>query len=106
MRILVDENIPRMTVQTLRSLGHDVSDVRGTLSEGMADAALWEIAQGERRVLITTDKGFARHWDRQPNRLKIHERVMRDLTRFRDEQWSGLLVVMRDAIQSVSRAKP
>src|ERR1043166_1049932 len=30
MRVLVDENIPRMTVDSLRLLGHDVKDIRGT----------------------------------------------------------------------------
>jgi predicted nuclease of predicted toxin-antitoxin system len=30
MKILVDENIPRMTVDRLRELGHEVRDVRGT----------------------------------------------------------------------------
>jgi hypothetical protein len=28
MKILVDENIPRMTVNRLRELGHDVRDIR------------------------------------------------------------------------------
>jgi predicted nuclease of predicted toxin-antitoxin system len=30
MKILVDENIPRMTVDRLRGVGHDVIDIRGT----------------------------------------------------------------------------
>ncbi|MBL8232133.1 MAG: DUF5615 family PIN-like protein [Bryobacterales bacterium] len=44
MRILVDENIPRMTVDHLRELGHDVKDLRGTDDEGLADAGVWEVA--------------------------------------------------------------
>jgi predicted nuclease of predicted toxin-antitoxin system len=31
MKILVDENIPRVTVDYLRDSGHDVRDVRGTV---------------------------------------------------------------------------
>jgi predicted nuclease of predicted toxin-antitoxin system len=57
MRILVDENIPRMTVDRLRELGHDVKDIRGTGDKGLADADLWDLAVRERRLLITTDKG-------------------------------------------------
>jgi len=34
MRILVDENIPRITVSALRELGHDVKDLRGTAAQG------------------------------------------------------------------------
>jgi predicted nuclease of predicted toxin-antitoxin system len=58
MRILADENIPRMTVEHLRQLGHDVRDVRGTQDEGMEDTELWSAALAERRALITTDRGF------------------------------------------------
>jgi predicted nuclease of predicted toxin-antitoxin system len=63
VNIIVDENIPLMTAEALRDIGHDVSDIRGTINEGMTDEALWEKAQRENRVLITTDKGFARYRD-------------------------------------------
>jgi len=39
-------------------MGHDLHDVRGTPDQGMPDDALWEMAQRESRMLITTDKGF------------------------------------------------
>lgn len=58
MRIFVDENIPLMTAEALRALGHDV---RGTPDEGLRDDALWKMAQREERLLITTDKGFAHY---------------------------------------------
>jgi uncharacterized protein with PIN domain len=61
MKIFVDEHIPLMTVRTLRMLGHDVRDIRGTADEGMQDDALWEMAQWEKRLLITTDKGFTQY---------------------------------------------
>ena len=85
MRILVDENIPRTTVQALRERGDDVLDVRGSTKQGTADPSLWAIAQNDGRLLITTDKGFARQSNqahhglliirlRQPNRRRIHQR--------------------------------
>lgn len=40
MRIVVDENIPLMTVNELRSLGHNVMDIRGTDLEGIDDEEL------------------------------------------------------------------
>ena len=61
MNILVDENIPRMTVDGLRALGHDVRDVRGTTTQGVVDDVLWEVACRERRLLVTTDKGFSQY---------------------------------------------
>jgi hypothetical protein len=72
-----------LTVQALRAAGHAVRDIRSTPLQGSADSILWEIAQGDERLLITTDKGFAQHREeahqgvlivrlRQPNRHKIH----------------------------------
>jgi predicted nuclease of predicted toxin-antitoxin system len=115
MNILVDENIPWMTVQALREMGHDVLDIRGTVHEGITDDQLWDMAQRERRLLITTDKGFAQHRNvshsgilivrlRQPNRHRIHQRVIRAVNQFSLEEWPGLLVTMRDMVQSVWQA--
>lgn len=115
MKIFVDENIPLMTVRTLREMDHDVTDIRGTTEEGSTDEALWQIVQKQERLLITTDKGFTRHREeshhgilivrlRQPNRHKIHQRVIQAMSRFEAEKWPGLLVVMRDVVQSVWQA--
>ena len=84
--------------------------------QGMDDDVLWARLMNEGRLLITTDKGFTQHRDephfgilivrlRQPNEVKIHDRVMRAMRQFAESEWSGLLVVMRDTVQSVSRAE-
>jgi predicted nuclease of predicted toxin-antitoxin system len=114
MNIVVDENIPRRTVDALRAMGHLVSDIRGTPEAGSDDEVLWQKIQQEHALLITTDKGFTQkrneaHWGilvvrlRQPNRLKIHARVLQAMGQFEDAEWRGLLVVMRDRVQSVAR---
>ena len=116
MRILVDENMPLMTVHALRESGNDVLDIRGTSDKGATDDVLWEIAKIQGRLLITTDKGFSNRRDekhygvlivrlRQPNRNKIHHRVIQAMTQFDEKEWPGLLVVMRDMVQSIWRAK-
>jgi predicted nuclease of predicted toxin-antitoxin system len=116
MRVLVDENIPEITVDELRKLGHDVLEIHGTPEQGMADDLVWDKAQAELRLLISTDKGFVSYRDvphcgvlvvrlRQPNEQKIHARVMRAMGRYQEHEWPGLLVVMRDTVQSVWRAK-
>ncbi len=115
MKILVDENIPRITVNRLLELGHDVKDIRGTPDQGLDDPDLWSVAMTEGRLLITTDKGFTENRAsahqgilivrlRQPNRMKIHQSVLNAMARFPDAEWAGLLVVMRDAMMSTSRA--
>jgi len=93
MKICVDENIPLITVVELRNLGHDVLDIRGTDDQGIPDDLLWERVQKEKRLLITTDKGFVNHRREshfgilvvrlhQPNERKIHERIMRVVPQF------------------------
>ena len=114
MKICVDENIPLITVLELKELGHDVLDIRGTDDQGLADNLLWDRAQKEGRLVVTTDKGFVHnrresHYGilvvrlRQPNERKIHERVIKAIQQFAEDEWAGLLVVMRDAVQSTSR---
>jgi predicted nuclease of predicted toxin-antitoxin system len=114
MRFLVDENIPRITVDALIQQGHDVKDIRGTPEHGADDTTLWTIALSESRVLVTTDKGFTDHRNeahhgilivrlRQPNRQKIHAAAMRTLETLRAEDWKNLLVVVRDTVMSTSR---
>ena len=114
MKIFVDENIPSRTVEELRALGHDVPDIRGTADQGMDDDRLWVRMFHEQRLLITTDKGFAQHRQeahhgmlivrlRQPNEQKIHARIIRAINQYPESDWQGLLVVMRDAVQSVWR---
>ena len=116
MNICVDENIPLMTVNELRKMGHNVLDIRGSKNEGIEDDILWNLAQKERRLLITTDKGFAKYRDKphygilivrlhQPNRHKIHQSIMYAINRFTSEEWRELLVVMRDRIMSTWKAK-
>ncbi|HEY9174807.1 MAG TPA: DUF5615 family PIN-like protein [Verrucomicrobiae bacterium] len=111
----MDENIPNVTVQALRAMGHDVLDIRGTERQGLFDDELWPLAQTERRTLVTTDKGFSEHRDeshhgllvvrlRQPNELRIHARIMAAFRQFTERDWPGLLVVMRDTVQTVHRS--
>jgi len=114
MDILIDENIPLGSVKQLQRMGHNVLDIRGTADEGISDELLWNKACQEKRLLITTDRGFAHYRDmkhhgilivalRRPNCLKINERVIEAIKTFSPEKWPGLLVVMRDKAMSTWR---
>lgn len=111
MKIFVDENIPSMTVRELRSKGFDVADIRGTTNQAITDEELWQLVQKQKRLLITTDKGFSNQRNevhhgiliirvKQPTRAKIHQRVMQAIKRYSADEWPGLMVVMRDSVQS------
>ncbi len=49
MKILVDENIPNITVHELRAMQHDVLDIRGTERQGMFDDEIWPFAHETQR---------------------------------------------------------
>lgn len=114
MRILADENIPLHTIEVLRSLGHDVVSAHDPMFKGTEDTNLWTLAQSESRLLITTDRGFARHREeshsgiliirlRKPNSQRIHMRVLSAVSEFDEKEWPGLLVIMRDETRGVWR---
>ena len=57
MRLLANENFPRVAVEALRERGHDVTWVR-TDSPGSSDEEVIHRAAAEDRILITFDKDF------------------------------------------------
>jgi len=57
MRFLADENMPGPAVAALRASGHDVLWIRES-TPGASDAAVLELAQRDRRVLVTADTDF------------------------------------------------
>lgn len=112
MKILADENIPLITMRALRDMGHDVLDVRDSTTKGTADEILWDLAQKEKRLVITTDMGFARHRLsshhgilivrlKKPNRRKIHNQILRAMNDIKPESWPQTLVIMQDRIKRV-----
>ena len=58
MRLLVDQDIYKITIDLLREWGHDLLTVRELGLEQVQDEDLLERAQAENRLLLTRDKGF------------------------------------------------
>jgi predicted nuclease of predicted toxin-antitoxin system len=112
VKIFIDENIPRMTAQALQDAGHDVKDIRGTTSEGIEDEEIWTMVTQEKRILLTTDKGFSQYRNKnqpgiliillsKPNRTILHQKAMKGLFQFTEKEWEGKIVVVRDTVQSI-----
>ncbi|MBI4700184.1 MAG: DUF5615 family PIN-like protein [Deltaproteobacteria bacterium] len=59
MRIKVDEDLPAAVARAFVEAGHDALSVADEGLAGADDARLWKVAQSERRLLVTADKGFA-----------------------------------------------
>jgi len=105
-----------MTIEALRARGHEVLDLHDSTHKGIKDQPVWQLAQNDQRVLVTTDKGFAKYREenhfgimivklRQPNALRLHDRILSAFSEFQDAEWPGLLVVLRDSKMGVWRSK-
>jgi predicted nuclease of predicted toxin-antitoxin system len=116
VRILVDENIPKRTVDQLRADGNDVLDLRNTPKEGISDDDIWNLVKRQKRLLITTDKGFLTrrqemHFGllvvllRQPNSQKINQKIFQAFQHFDQREWLGRAVVMRDRVMTTWKRK-
>ena len=57
MRILADENFPRLIVEALRAAGHDVAWIRAE-APGSTDEQVLARAGTDHRLLLTFDKDF------------------------------------------------
>lgn len=57
MKLLADESIESELVVALRSVGHEVADIK-ELSPGIEDAKVLALAEESGAILITNDKDF------------------------------------------------
>jgi predicted nuclease of predicted toxin-antitoxin system len=58
MRLLVDQDIYKITIDHLREWGHDLLTAKELGLEQVQDEDLLKRAQAENRLLLTRDKGF------------------------------------------------
>jgi len=58
-KILADENIPRNTIQALRSSGYDVVSI-WEVKPGLSDDQIIQLSIKDQRIIITFDKDFGR----------------------------------------------
>lgn len=86
-------------------------DIRNTEQEGIPDEEVWANTQEQKRLLITTDKGFFRYRNvthhgiiivrlKKPNRIKIHERILYAITKLPESDWQNKIVMIKDNILS------
>ena len=115
MRILADENVPIKAIIALRAAGHDVRQIARTPDAGLDDDAIWNIACSEKRLLLTQDRKFMRkrnetHFGMIVVRLSktssedFSRRAMIAICEESPEQWPGLLIVVRNQVQTLYRA--
>ena len=59
MKILLDENLPRKLVATLRAEGYEVESVHTLRLQGLENGKLYEFAREGFDLCFTRDSGFA-----------------------------------------------
>lgn len=58
MNFILDENFPRTAIVLLKEKGHSAKSVLEFSQKGSDDVALFQLAQKENAVFLTTDKDF------------------------------------------------
>ncbi len=58
MKFLADQDVYAITVEFLRSLGHEVQTASERRLSQAADAELLELARAEGRVMVTRDRDY------------------------------------------------
>lgn len=110
MNFLLDENFPKAEHDVLQGLGHASFDLRGTAEEGMSDEGIFRRAQDLGAVFLTTDRDFfhtiphlhpAHHGVvvialRQPNRLRIIEKMNWIIGHLKPEDFRDRVFQLRD----------
>ena len=99
MRILLDENMPHKLLAALTAEGHDVESIQSLQLQGIANGALYELAETNYDLCFTRDAEFSRRVQSRPvARLKLvhviipqtrqDELIQQFLLAFRDTDWS------------------
>ena len=110
MNFLLDENFPKSAEKLLIDLGHHVIDTRGSHLQGIDDFQLFEIAQQNEAVLLTTDRDFYHtvplryeaHFGvivialRQPNRKAILSRLRWIIKQDLMDSVQNTVILLRD----------
>jgi len=57
-KFAIDEDIPRSTGKALKDCGYEVKDIRDHGLRGADDEVIYQFAQENKAVIITSDMGF------------------------------------------------
>jgi predicted nuclease of predicted toxin-antitoxin system len=108
LRLVADENLPRLLVTALRAASHDVLWIRDQ-HRSMPDAQVLALASQQQRILITGDKDFGDlvFVERQPAPhgvilIRVADALPSDLAQLvvealaRETEWGGFFSVLGD----------
>ena len=109
MKVVIDEDLPRLLADVLISLGFDVVDIRDTKLRGKSDDLVFSFAQRDKAILFSGDLGFSNilrfplgtHYGivilRFPNELpvsQINKEMKRLLRKLKTSDYKGNLIII------------
>ena len=97
MHLKVDEDLPPIAAEWLKSKGHEASTVVEQGMGGWPDAQLWQAVQTDQQFLLTADKGFA---DIRVNPTGTHQGIL--LLRPDEDGIRPILSLLRLVLDSVN----
>ncbi len=115
MIFFLDENFPRSVISLFEKEGHTTIDIRSTEHEGLDDIKIFELAQKENAIFLTTDRDFfhtiprlfQKHHGiivitlRQPNRKGITEKLFFVLNNFDLTKFKSKVLLLKDNSYSI-----
>ena len=116
MIFFLDENFPKSAGKYLLSIGHKIVDIRATSREGLSDIEIFEMAQNDKAIFLTTDRDFfhtiphlfENHCGvivialRQPNRQSILDKLIWAVENLDLFNISNKIVLLRDRHYTIS----
>lgn len=115
MNFFLDENFPKKAEEFLHSLGHKTFSIQTKTLEGMDDMSIFQLAQKEKAIFLTTDKDFFhtipflinKHYGiivialSLPNRSRILEKLKWAVENLELNNFSNKVVLLRDKTYTV-----
>lgn len=115
MKFFLDENFPKSSVDFLKKSGNKIIDIRGTEKEGLDDESIFDLAQKNSAIFLTTDKDFfhtipflfENHFGvviitlSKPNRKNIEEKLVWFTENVDLSDISNKAIILRDDSYSI-----
>lgn len=110
LRFVIDEDQPRSIGRLLKKQGREVKDIRDHGLRGAADDKIYQFAQKNKAVLLTSDFGFSNilhyppknhqgvvivHFPNEMTTETVNQEIMKQLREFQNEDdFRGRLIIL------------
>lgn len=108
-RFVIDEDVSRATGKVLKGLGYEVKDIRDYGLHGAEDDQIYQFAQNNQAVLVTSDMGFGNilhfpigshfgiaviHFPNEVSTKEINRQLVESIKALTEDDFKGNLVII------------